>query len=99
MIAAMARERVKGRLRSFTGKRMLHEPGMECSTRSPDLRTTPVKRRVVAHHRQTAGTEIKEAMVLAKHFTGLSVGKMGIGAVRQSELPADFNSRNANPAS
>lgn len=44
------------------------------------------------------GATIEEAAILANHAAGLAVGKVGTATVRQSELLADFDSRNANSA-
>ncbi len=43
------------------------------------------------------GADIEEAVILANHAAGLVVGKVGTATVSQSELLADFNSRNADP--
>jgi len=44
------------------------------------------------------GASIEEATILANHAAGLAVGKVGTATVRQSELLADFDSRDADPA-
>jgi D-beta-D-heptose 7-phosphate kinase/D-beta-D-heptose 1-phosphate adenosyltransferase len=41
--------------------------------------------------------EMEEAVMLANHAAGIVVGKVGTATVSQSELLADFNSRNADP--
>jgi len=46
---------------------------------------------------RAGGAEMEEAVILANHAAGLAVGKVGTATVRQSELLADFNSRNADP--
>jgi D-beta-D-heptose 7-phosphate kinase/D-beta-D-heptose 1-phosphate adenosyltransferase len=46
---------------------------------------------------RAAGAEMEEAVMLANHAAGVAVGKVGTATVSQSELLADFNSRNADP--
>jgi D-beta-D-heptose 7-phosphate kinase/D-beta-D-heptose 1-phosphate adenosyltransferase len=46
---------------------------------------------------RAAGAEMEEAVMLANHAAGIAVGKVGTATVSQSELLADFNSRNADP--
>jgi D-beta-D-heptose 7-phosphate kinase/D-beta-D-heptose 1-phosphate adenosyltransferase len=46
---------------------------------------------------RAAGAEMEEAVILANHAAGIVVGKVGTATVSQSELLADFNSRNADP--
>ena len=48
---------------------------------------------------RAGGAEMEEAVMLANHAAGIVVGKVGTATVSQSELLADFNSRNADPAS
>lgn len=42
------------------------------------------------------GAGIEEAAILANHAAGLAVGKVGTATVSQSEILADFDSRNAD---
>jgi D-beta-D-heptose 7-phosphate kinase/D-beta-D-heptose 1-phosphate adenosyltransferase len=46
---------------------------------------------------RAGGAEMEEAVMLANHAAGIAVGKVGTATVSQSELLADFNSRNADP--
>jgi len=46
---------------------------------------------------RAGGAEMEEAVILANHAAGIAVGKLGTATVSQSELLADFNSRNADP--
>jgi D-beta-D-heptose 7-phosphate kinase/D-beta-D-heptose 1-phosphate adenosyltransferase len=46
-----------------------------------------------------AGATMEEAAVLANHAAGLVVGKVGIATINRAELLADFDSRDAHPAS
>jgi D-beta-D-heptose 7-phosphate kinase/D-beta-D-heptose 1-phosphate adenosyltransferase len=48
---------------------------------------------------RAGGAEMSEAVILANHAAGIVVGKVGTATISQSELLADFNSRNADPAS
>jgi D-beta-D-heptose 7-phosphate kinase/D-beta-D-heptose 1-phosphate adenosyltransferase len=48
---------------------------------------------------RAGGAEMGEAVMLANHAAGIVVGKVGTATISQSELLADFNSRNADPSS
>jgi len=48
---------------------------------------------------QAAGATMEESAILANHAAGLAVAKVGTATVSPAELLADFDSRNAHPAS
>ena len=48
---------------------------------------------------RAGGAEMEEAVMLANHAAGIVAGKVGTATVSQSELLADFHSRNADSTS